>query len=209
MAFHDVRFPVKISFGSSGGPERKTDIVEMSTGAEERNSPWLHSRRRYNVAYGIRSMNQIHDVLAFFEARHGMLHSFRYKDWADYKSCGPDDTISPTDQVLGTGDGTEDKFQLVKRYTSGSQTYVRPITKPVNGTVVVSLDGVNQPSGWNYDLGTGIVTFDSPPGNGVVVRAGFEFDVPVRFDTDYLAINLAEWRAGQITDIPLIEVRGE
>src|SRR5690606_33911600 len=127
MAFHDVRFPVKISFGSSGGPERKTDIVEMSTGAEERNSPWLHSRRRYNVAYGIRSMNQIHDVLAFFEARHGMLNSFRYKDWADYKSCGPDDTISPTDQVLGTGDGTEDKFQLVKRYTSGSQTYVRPI----------------------------------------------------------------------------------
>src|SRR5690606_28302185 len=112
-------------------------------------------RRRYNVAYGIRSMNQIHDVLAFFEARHGMLNSFRYKDWADYKSCGPDDTISPTDQVLGTGDGTEDKFQLVKRYTSGSQTYVRPITKPVNGTVVVSLDGVNQPSGWNYDLGTG------------------------------------------------------
>lgn len=211
MAFHNVRFPVKISFGSAGGPERKTDIVEMSTGAEERNSPWLHSRHRYNVAYGIRSMNQIHDVLAFFEARHGQLNSFRYKDWADYRSGLPDETdTSPTgpgSTHVGVGNGVKTEFQLSKRYTSGNQNYDRPITKPVSGTTRIAVNGSEMTSGWSMNTATGIITFSSAPANGHAIRASFQFDVPVRFDTDYLAINLSEWRAGQITDIPLIEVR--
>lgn len=207
MAFHEVRFPVKISFGSTGGPERKTDIVELASGFEERNSPWANSRHRYNIAYGIRSMNQIHQVKAFFEARHGQLHGFRYKDWADYKSVEPDDSISATDQIIGTGDGDATQFQLRKGYTSGSQTYYRPIKKPVSGTTVVSVNGTPLVSGWSVNVNTGIITFSSAPASGAVIRAGFEFDVPVRFNTDYLSINLSEWRSGQISDIPVVEIR--
>lgn len=207
MTFHEVRFPTKISFGSSGGPERKTDIVELSSGFEERNTPWADSRRRYNVAYGIKTMNQMHELIAFFEARKGRLYGFRYKDWTDYKSCAPDDAVDPDDQIIGTGDGTETAFQCVKTYTSGSETYQRTIKKLVTGTVRVSLNGVEQLSGWSANTNTGVITFTSAPGAGVIVRAGFEFDVPVRFDTDQLSINLAEWRNGQAADIPLVELK--
>lgn len=224
-AFHEVRFPVKISFGSSGGPGRKTDIVELSSGYEERNSPWLYSKHTFNVAYGIRSMNQIYLVKSFWEARHGQLYGFRYKDWSDYKSCAPDDVITPTDQIIGTGDGVTASFQLKKVYTSGLHTYTRLIRKPVAGTVRIAVNGVELDEGWTIDTTTGIITFDNNsfnndfnndfagnnvdwvPDVGDAVTAGFEFDVPVRFDSEELTINLAEWRAGQISDIPLKEIR--
>ena len=207
MAFHEVRFPVKISFGSSGGPMRKTDIVELASGDEERNSPWLNSKHKFNAAYGIRSMNQVYQLKEFFEARHGKLNGFRYKDWSDYKSCAPDDTATALDQIIGTGDNSETDFQLVKAYTSGSQTYTRTIIKPVSGTVLISVNNTPMLSGWTVSTTTGIVTFDTAPAGSATIRAGFEFDVPVRFDTDELIINLAEWRSGQIPDIPIVEVR--
>jgi uncharacterized protein (TIGR02217 family) len=207
MAFHEVRFPDDISRGARGGPERRTQIVELASGSEERNASWANSRRRYDVAYGIRRADDLAAVVAFFEARNGRLHGFRFKDWADYKSCLPSGTPAPTDQPIGTGNGAATVFQLTKRYTSGAQFWTRTLTKPVAGTVTIALNGTPQGSGWSVNTTTGLVTFTTAPGNGVVITAGFEFDVPVRFDTDALDVTLDIERLGSITSIPLVEIR--
>ena len=207
MAFHEVRFPDNISRGARGGPERRTQVVELASGDEERNASWANSRRRYDVAYGIRRADDLAAVVAFFEARNGRLHGFRYKDWADYKSALPSQAITATDQQIGTGTGSLQTFQLAKRYTSGAQTWVRTIAKPVAGTVRVALGMIEQMSGWTVDTTTGVLTFTTAPANGVIVRAGFEFDVPVRFDSDSLDVTLDFERLGSITAIPLLEIR--
>jgi uncharacterized protein (TIGR02217 family) len=207
MAFHEVRFPDNISRGARGGPERRTQIVELASGDEERNASWANSRRRYDVAYGIRRADDLAAAVAFFEARNGRLHGFRYKDWADYKSALPSQAITATDQQIGTGTGSLQTFQLAKRYTSGAQTWVRTIAKPVAGTVRVALGMIEQMSGWTVDTTTGVLTFTTAPANGVIVRAGFEFDVPVRFDSDTLDVTLDFERLGSITAIPLLEIR--
>ena len=207
MAFHEIRFPDNISRGARGGPERRTQVVELASGDEERNASWANSRRRYDVAYGIRRADDLATVVAFFEARNGRLYGFRYKDWSDYKSSLPSQAITPTDQQIGTGTGSLNTFPLTKRYTSGEQTWTRTIAKPVAGTVRVALGAVEQMSGWTLDATTGVVTFTTAPSNGVIVGAGFEFDVPVRFDTDMLDVTLDIERLGSITSIPLLEIR--
>jgi uncharacterized protein (TIGR02217 family) len=128
---------------------------------------------------GCREQAQIDDLIAFFRARRGKAYGFRFKDWTDYKADG---------QLLGTGDDATTQFQLVKHYPSGSVIEVRTITKPVAGTVKVYLDGIEQLSGWSVDTTTGLVTFGTPPALGVEVTGDFEFDVPVRFDTDHMAV---------------------
>ena len=207
MAFHELRFPDNISRGARGGPERRTQIVELASGAEERNASWANSRRRYDVAYGIRRADDLAAVVAFFEARNGRLHGFRFKDWADFKSCLPSQTPGPADQPVGTGNGSTNTFQLAKLYTSGAQFWTRAITKPVAGTVTVALNGATQASGWSVSTATGLVTFTTAPAAGVAITAGFEFDVPVRFDTDALDVSLDLERLGSITSIPLLEIR--
>jgi uncharacterized protein (TIGR02217 family) len=207
MAFHEVRFPDNISRGARGGPERRTQIVELASGAEERNASWANSRRRYDVAYGIRRADDLAAVVAFFEARNGRLHGFRFRDWADFKSCLPSQTPGPTNQPIGTGNGEATLFQLTKRYTSGAQSWSRAITKPVAGTVTIALNGTPQASGWSVSTATGLVTFTTAPAAGIAITAGFEFDVPVRFDTDVLDVTLDLERLGSITSIPLIELR--
>jgi uncharacterized protein (TIGR02217 family) len=207
VAFHEIRFPDNISRGARGGPERRTQVVELASGDEERNASWANSRRRYDVAYGIRRADDLAAVVAFFEARNRRLFGFRYKDWADYKSSLPSTPTAATDQQIGTGTGSLTTFPLSKRYTSGAQTWVRTIAKPVTGTVRIALGVVEQMSGWTLDTTTGVVTFTTSPGNGVIVRAGFEFDVPVRFDTDMLDVTLDIERLGSITSIPLLEIR--
>ena len=207
MAFHEVRFPDNISRGARGGPERRTQIVEMASGDEERNGSWADSRRRYDASYGIRKADDLAAVTAFFEARRGRLYGFRWKDWGDYKSSLPSVITAATDQPIGIGTGAATAFQLVKLYTSGAQSWTRTITKPVAGTVAVALSGVPQITGWTVNTTTGVVTFASAPAPGVAITAGFEFDVPVRFDTDTLDVTLDFERLGSITSIPLIEVR--
>jgi uncharacterized protein (TIGR02217 family) len=207
MAFDEVRFPDNISRGARGGPERRTRIVELASGREERNSPWAGSRRRYDASYGIRRADDLAAVIAFYEARMARLRGFRWKDWADYKSCLPSQTPADTDQLIGRGDGTATAFQLAKTYASGLQSYVRDIKKPVAGTVVVAAGGVTQSSGWSVDTTTGIVTFSLAPANGAAITAGFEFDVPVRFDSDLMDVNLDIERLGSIASIPLVEVK--
>lgn len=207
MSFHEVRFPTGIAFGSSGGPARKTEIVMLGSGFEERNAVWANSRRRYDVGYGVKSLDDIHSVIGFFEARRARLYGFRFKDFTDFKSCAPNGSVTPTDSSLGTGNGTATQFPLLKVYASGAGSWTRTIRKPVVGTVHVALNGAEQMSGWSVDTTTGVITFVSAPGSGVTVTAGFEFDVPVRFDTDALSINLESFRAGAIPAIPLVEIR--
>lgn len=209
MNFHEVRFPAALSAGSSGGPERRTEIVTLQNGFEERNSPWAHSRRRYDAGLGVRSLDDMAEVIAFFEARHGQLHGFRWKDWTDFKSCAPSATPSPLDQPLGEGDGVRTRFRLVKRYVSGDQAYARPISKPVPGSVRVAVAGAVLTAGADFgvDHGIGEVQLTVPAAEGSEVRAGFEFDVPVRFDTDRIAAGLASFAAGEIPSIPIVEVR--
>jgi uncharacterized protein (TIGR02217 family) len=206
MTFHETRFPTAIAFHSTGGPERKTEIVALGSGFEERNGVWASSRRRYDVGSGVKTLDDLHAVVAFFEARMGRLYAFRFKDFADYKSCAPGAGVAPANQAIATGDGTTKSFQLVKTYTSGPSSWTRSIRKPVANTVRVALGGVEQTSGWSVDWATGLVTFTSAPANGAAVTAGFEFDVPVRFDTDSLVVNLANFQAGEIPSIPLVEV---
>jgi uncharacterized protein (TIGR02217 family) len=207
MSFHEVRFPDAISRGARGGPERRTQVVELASGDEERNASWANSRRRYDVAYGIRRADDLAAVVAFFEARNGRLHGFRFKDWADHKSCLPSEAPGPGDQLIGTGDGTTTAFPLVKRYASGDQSWTRAIAKPVAGTVRLALGGTEQLSGWAVDTTTGVVLVAAAPAAGVAVTAGFEFDTPVRFDTDTLDVTLDLERLGSITSIPLLEIR--
>jgi uncharacterized protein (TIGR02217 family) len=207
-AFDEVRFPVQISRRSTGGPERLTEIVSLASGHEERNSRWADSRRRYNAGIGIRSLDDLHEVIAFFEERRGRLHGFRWKDHADWKSCPPGAATSPFDQAIGMGDGTTAAFQLVKRYGTGLRDYLRIITKPVVGSVRVAVDGTESPH-VTVNAATGIVTFAAGhiPPPAALVTAGFEFDVPVRFDTDRLAVGLAGFAAGDIPDIAIVELK--
>ena len=207
MGFHEVRFPDNISRGARGGPERRTQIVELASGDEERNASWANSRRRYDVSYGLRRADDLAQVVAFFEARNGMLYGFRFKDWSDYKSCLPSGTPAASDQHLGNGTGSRTAWQLRKRYTSSLWGVYRDVTKPVAGTVLVEVNGVAQASGWTVDTTTGILTFASAPASGATIRAGFEFDVPVRFDTDRIAVSVATFQAGDVPQIPVVEVR--
>ena len=205
-SFHDVRFPLDVSFGATGGPERRNEIVSLTSGKERRNQRFAQSRRHYDAGTGVRSLADLYEIVAFFEARRGSFHGFRFRDPFDMKSCRPDEVPSNADQQLGVGDGVTASFQLVKRYGEGADAYVRTVAKPVAGTVRVSVGGVAR-SDVAIDATRGVVTFSGAiPGAGQVVRAGFEFDVPARFDTDRIAISLSAFRAGQIPSIPIVEI---
>ena len=209
MAFHEIRFPANVSFGALGGPERLTEIVTLANGFEERNTPWEHSRRRYDAGLGLRSLDDVDALLAFFEARRGQLHGFRWKDWSDYKSCLPSATVTPLDQRIGVGDGVTRQFALSKLYRSGVQTYTRPIVKPVAGTVYVAIANDPKVEGQEFsvDITAGTITFTVAPDIAAIVSAGFEFDVPARFDTDRIQTSVASFRAGEVPNVPIIEVR--
>jgi uncharacterized protein (TIGR02217 family) len=197
MTFHNVRLDPDYERGARGGPRFKTTITVLSSGHEQRNGDWQQSRGEWNIGYGIRKQEDYQALLEFFLARNGRLFGFRFKDWLDYIAV---------DENLGTGDGTITQFQLRKQYEPAGFVYNRPITKPVMGTVVVKLDGV-ETSAFTIDHATGVVTFSSPPGAGVVVTASFEFDVPVRFDEDDLEVALQYVDAGSIPNVNIVELR--
>jgi uncharacterized protein (TIGR02217 family) len=142
-------------------------------------------------------------LTAFFEARQGRLYGFRFRDFADFKSCVPGVEPGPGDQGIGTGDGVTTQFTLAKAY--GDQ--MRRIAKPVEGSVRVAVDGTEASEGWSVDATTGEVTFASAPGEGAEITAGFRFDTPVRFDADRLEITLETFGSGRMVAMPLIEIR--
>jgi len=209
MSFHEVRFPACLSYGAVGGPMRRTEVVTLANGHEERNTPWAHSRRRYDAGVAMSSLDDLEVVIAFFEARRGQLFGFRWKDWADYKSGLPSAEVTAADQSLGFGDGSQVSFQLTKTYSSGTSSYTRPIRKPVSGSILVAVDGVPQAEGTDFTLDstTGMVTFATAPGNGIAISAGYEFDVAVRFDTDQIQASVATFQAGDVPSVPVVELR--
>lgn len=208
MAFHEVRLPARLAFGSTGGVERRTEIVTLGSGFERRSTPWAQGRRRYLIGSNLRSLDDMAALTAFFEARQGRLYGFRFRDFADFKSCAPSEAITPLDQSLGLGDGVLTTFQLNKRYGEGETAPDRRIQKPVDGTIRVAVDGGEvDPSAFDVDPATGVISLAAPPATGAVLTAGFEFDVPVRFDADRIDVTLESFVAGRMAAVPLIEVR--
>jgi len=210
--FHETLFPLDIAAGARGGPERRTVVVATGSGREERNQRWAHARRRYNAGTGVKTLDQLHAVLAFFEERRGRLYGFRYRDRADWKSCPPSGTPAPGDQRIGTGDGATAVFQLAKTYGASFAPYQRPIEKPHAESVRVAVNGteVARGPGFTVEGSTGRISFAPAhvPPPGASVTAGFSFDVPVRFDADLIEVDLSAFSAGEIPNIPMIEIRG-
>lgn len=204
MAFHDVQLPTNIERGARGGPRFRTGVVTTISGYENRNAEWSQARQEWDLGYGIQTNADYSTVRDFFYARRGKLHGFRFKDWSDY---------SVTGQSIGTGDGVETDFQLVKSYTDSGGTYTRtillPVTSPTN-TVTVYVNAVEQTIITDYTIETGgIIRFTggSIPTAGQPVTADFEFDIPVRFDVDNFDLELEWVEAGAIPSIPIKELR--
>lgn len=210
-SFHEITFPLNIGLGARGGPERRTEIVTAGSGREERNARWAHARRRWNAGYGVKSLEALAEVVAFFEERRGRLYGFRWRDRLDHSSAMPGASPSPLDQVVGEGNGETASFQLVKTYGGMHAPYARPVAKPVSGSIRVAVAGDEKEEGTHFDsdTATGLIVFrpGHVPGLGAAVTAGFLFDVPVRFDTDFLEVDLAAFAAGEIPSIPVIEIR--
>lgn len=207
-AFHEIRLPARLALGCTGGVEWRTDIVALASGHERRSSPWSTGLRRYLIATAARPLDEAAQLVAFFEARRGRLHGFRFRDPTDFKSCAPSAQPTATDQPIGTGDGTTTVFNLAKTYGEPGLTVIRPIAKPAAGTVRVAVAGqVLAPAAFALDAATGRVTLAAAPAVGAAVTAGFEFDTPVRFDIDRLDLTLEGFSAARITACPLVEVR--
>jgi uncharacterized protein (TIGR02217 family) len=203
MSFHEVSLPARLAFGSTGGVERRTEVVTLASGHERRSTPWASGRRRYLIGSGLRSLDDMAALTAFFEARQGRLYGFRFRDFADFKSCAPAAEPGPGDQAIGTGDGVTTRFPLMKAYGG----MLRTIAKPVEGSVRVAVDGTEASEGWSVDVTTGEVTFADAPAVGAEITAGFRFDTPVRFDADRLEITLESFGSGRMVAMPLIEIR--
>ena len=210
-AFHEILFPLDIALKSAGGPQRRTDVVALGSGAEERNARWAHSRRRYDAGYGVKTFEALSQAISFFEERRGRLYGFRWRDRLDHSSAAPDAGVAPTDQAIGIGNGVTAAFALTKTYGAAYSPYQRPIAKPVAGSVHVAVAGseVVEGTAFSVDATTGVVTFLAGhiPAVGATVTAGFLFDVPVRFDTDYLEVDLSAFAAGAIPKVPLVEIK--
>jgi uncharacterized protein (TIGR02217 family) len=201
-AFEDVRFPVALGREASVEPSFSTAVVTGAGGGEQRNSDWADARLRFDAGPGVRAEGDLHALIAFFRARRGAAVAFRFEDPFDNSSNGMTGVSGAADQLLGIGDGLRTEFPLVKRY--GEQE--RRITRPIPGSVRVSAGGVERVSGWTLG-GLGTVSFEDAPAPGAQVKAGFRFDVPVRFAEDRLSVSRATFQAGEIPSVPLIEVR--
>jgi uncharacterized protein (TIGR02217 family) len=210
-AFHEILFPLDIALKSAGGPQRRTDVVALGSGREERNARWAHSRRRYDAGYGVKTHQALSQAIAFFEERRGRLYGFRWRDRLDHSSSAPDAAVTAVDQIIGYGDGVAATFALCKIYGADYAPYQRPIEKPVAGSVRIAVGGTEASEGVDFAVNeaNGIVTFLAGhiPPLGAVVTAGFMFDVPVRFDTDYLEVDLSAFAAGAIPKIPVVEIK--
>lgn len=204
MVFHDVRLPINIEKGVKGGPGFNTTILELSSGFEKRNINWQRTRGRWDISYGIDSKEDNEAVLAFFYARQGRAHSFRFKDWTDFE-IGVDATDTP--QVIATANGVLVDFQITRRYVSGAFTFAREVTRLVAGTTRVFVDAAEQMSGVTVDDDTGVITFDVAPLDLEVISVICEFDVPVRFDSDQLDLTGIRDTVYDIPGLDILEMR--
>jgi len=203
------RFPDPIAMHSSSSTEFKTDVVVLNNGFEQRNAKWSHPLHRYDVASGIKNEADLSVILHFFNSVRGRFIGFRFKDWLDYSSAPIlGKPITATDQLIGVGDGQQREFPLIKTYQAGVLSQVRHIHKPVENTVLVAING-NIDSRFRVNTANGVIVLPEncdPPCSGDLITAGFEFDVPCRFDTDQLSIGLQFQNLGSFS-VPLIEIR--
>ncbi len=204
-AFDDVSFPLAMGREAVVSPGFSTAIVTTASGHEQRNADWASGRMKFDVGPGVRSEADVAALIAFFRARRGAAKAFRFRDPTDFSSAGMTGTPGALDQVLGTGDGARTGFALVKIYGVGADAEVRPVTRPVAASLLVSVGGVATSTGWT--LAGGSVVFTTAPVAGAVVRAGFLFDVPVRFAADAMDVSVGAWRAGDVVSVGLVEVR--
>ena len=211
MAFHDVQLPVEVERGAQGGPRFKTTIFPLSSGLEKRNIDWEQTRGFWDVGYGIQTKEDFDIVKAFFYARLGRAHSFRFKDWSDF--------FIERQTVMTTGGGIS-TVQLFKQYVSDIFAYNRNITKPLSTGVLAWVNTVPQtvvydttPTGSQVNINTltGLVTIGSTHSatTGQIVAIESEFDVAVRFDTDAFDVNMVTFDAGAIPQLAIVEVKGE
>jgi uncharacterized protein (TIGR02217 family) len=205
QAFHDVRFPLELGFDAVGGPEFATQVAVLASGHEQRNVQWAQARLSYDAGLGVRSEADLMELLTFFRARRGRGFGFRLRDPLDFSSSPEGGQPAAADQLLGVGDGLSLRFPLVKRYGLSGAEEVRRITRPVPGSVVVLVDGETA-AGWILAEG-GVIELVAAPAVGVEVRAGFLFDVPVRFGADRLEVSLSGVRSGEAPSVPLVEIR--
>ncbi len=206
-AFHNISFPLKLARGAVGGPERVTEVVNLANGREVRNTCLSRSRRRWDVGSAIRNLDDLAEITAFFEARLGRLHGFRFSDPADHKSCRPSQAPQPFDQLLGVGTGSQKTFQLQKTYGDAVSSSLRPIHLPVLSSVRVAVANAELPAAaFSVDTQTGLITLSTAPTAGQSVRAGFCFDTPVRFDSDRLDIAHDAFEAGRVISLALVEI---
>ena len=209
-SFHEIQFPPNISYGATGGPGFKTTVLSLASGFEKRNIDWSLARAQYDAAHGLKTQEQLNELLKFFYARRGKAYGFRYKDWSDFRAPFWDVVPGDIDPLIAlfTTDGATAQFQLFKPYLSGSTTYNRPIRKPVAGTLTL-YDNGTPTSDWTVDTTTGIVTLGHTTATttGHLITGGFEFDVPVRFDTDEMKTSIDDIDNFSWGSITLIEVR--
>ena len=192
-----VRLPDSVERGASGGPTFATGIITSSSGRETRIQQWSSARMRWDVGYGIQTREDFQEVLAFYYARRGRFKGFRFKDFSDY---------AVDDERFATANGSATLFQLIKTYVDSVEDYVRTITLPVDGTIVITIDGTGEDA-VNVNYETGEVTFDVAPSSGSVLRWSGEFDVPVRFDTDDFELEIIHINAATVPSLPIIELR--
>jgi uncharacterized protein (TIGR02217 family) len=204
MPIDNIEFPSELAYGSSGGPQFNTIVTKLSSGFEGRQQQWERAMLQYDAAPAIHDEQRLATLLKFFYARKGRARGFKFLDRMDFTSNPTDNQSPPTnvDQIIGTGNGVKQTFQLKKIYSDSGATYERDITQPVTGTVVISLNNVAQPSGWTLNS-LGQIFFSTAPAAGVIVKAGFEFRVPVRFDTDFLDTSIDYYQAS----VPIVELR--
>jgi uncharacterized protein (TIGR02217 family) len=195
MAFYEIQFPTDISWGAICGPSFKTDIAILDSGYEARNASWSSARLKYDVTHKIRTKAEMDQLDAFFRAVRGRAHGFRFKDWRDYQA---------TNEPLPFG--TSATIQLQKTYTSGSNTEVRTITKPVSGTVTARKNSVSTPVTFSTTTGILTLTAGAPLITDVIDWTG-EFDVPVRFDMDDMQVSIDAPGIHSWNRITLVEIR--
>jgi uncharacterized protein (TIGR02217 family) len=205
QSFDDVLFPLALGRDASVTPEFSTNVTITASGFERRNSLWSDARLRFDVGPGVRSDAELGELIAFFRARRGQARGFRLRDPSDFSSNGMTGVPTPMDQLLGTGDGAMARFELVKHYGDEADAQRRRITRPRVETLRVSVNGI-ETGDFSIDL-LGTVVFAVAPAAGATVRAGFLFDVPVRFAEDRLDISGAEFAAGEAPSVPLVELR--
>lgn len=201
MAYHDVRFPICIEIGATGGPRFKTTVIVLGSGHEKRNIEWARARAAWDISSGVKTAEDMAEVIDFFYARQGRAHSFRFRDWNDYHIG-----TAAVPLVIGTGTGAQTQFQLVKRYTSGAFYFARKVSRPVSATVLASTNESPTRS-YSVDYSTGIITFTTPPANGATVYASAEYDLPVRFDQDELDVTGVFDGVQHIPSIRIVEIR--